>query len=295
MALNGWACGPPGTGPATIGRATAAPGIGPVGSSPAPESPASSSSPEDPPDEHAVPATNTPTSVMTITDSVAVPALLRRWFMRCPRFMRSPPSPGPAPPGLAACLHANSRVEFRSHRDRVATASRPSMTPRRTAPEQVPPPPAAHDGWPPGVAVTGSVLRRAPFSGNPQVGARGHRTQHRIVDAALRVFGEEGYHQCGVARITELAGCSRVSFYQYFSGKEDVFRHLAGRGARRLSASTEALGTLTPDIAGWTATRAWVARYTDVYERSRPVFRAFHAAAETDEAVAGGSARVAER
>ena len=169
------------------------------------------------------------------------------------------------------------------------------MTPRRTAPEQVPPPPAAHDGSPPGVAVTGSVLRRAPFSGNPQVGARGHRTQQRIVDAALRVFGEEGYHQCGVARITELAGCSRVSFYQYFSGKEDVFRHLAGQVARQLSASTEALGTLTPDVAGWTATRAWVARYADVHERYRPVFRAFQAAAETDEAVAGGSARVAER
>jgi AcrR family transcriptional regulator len=169
------------------------------------------------------------------------------------------------------------------------------MTPRPTGPEHAPLPRAADDGWASGVAVTGSVLRRAPFSGNPRVGARGHRTQQRIVDAALRVFGEEGYHQCGVARITELAGCSRVSFYQYFSGKEDVFRHLAGQVARQLSASTEALGTLTQDVAGWTAIRAWVARYADVYERYRPVFRAFQDAAETDEAVAGGSARVAER
>jgi hypothetical protein len=40
-----------------------------------------------------------------------------------------------------------------------------------------------------------SVMRRAPFSDNPQVGARGQRTQQRILDAALRVFGEEGYHQ----------------------------------------------------------------------------------------------------
>jgi AcrR family transcriptional regulator len=169
------------------------------------------------------------------------------------------------------------------------------MAPRRTAPDDVPLPRATADDWPSGVAVTGSVLRRAPFSGNPRVGARGHRRQQRIVDAALRVFGEEGYDQCGVARITELAGCSRVSFYQYFSGKNDVFRHLAGQVARQLSASTEALGTVTPDVAGWTAIRAWIARYADVYERYRPVFRAFHAAAETDEAVAGGSARVAER
>jgi AcrR family transcriptional regulator len=138
-------------------------------------------------------------------------------------------------------------------------------------------------------------MRRAPFSGNPRVGARGHRTRQRIVDAALRVFGEEGYHQCGVARITELAGCSRVSFYQYFADKDDVFRHLAGQVARQLNASTEALGTLTPDVAGWTAIRAWVARYADICERYRPVFRAFQAAAETDEAVAGGSRLVADR
>ena len=169
------------------------------------------------------------------------------------------------------------------------------MAPRRTAPERAPRPRGADDGRPSGVDVTAPVMRRAPFSGNPRVGARGHRTQQRIVDAALRAFGDEGYHQCGVARITELAGCSRVSFYQYFAGKEDVFRHLAGQVARQLSASTEALGTLTPDVAGWTAIRAWVARYADTHERYRPVFLAFQAAAETDEAVASGSVRVGER
>jgi AcrR family transcriptional regulator len=139
------------------------------------------------------------------------------------------------------------------------------------------------------------VLRRAPFSDNPRVGARGQRTQQRIVDAALRVFGEEGYHRCGVARITELAGCSRASFYQYFSGKEDVFRHLSGQVARQLSASTEALGLVTPDGDGWRAIRAWVARYGDVYERYEPVFLVFQTAAESDAAVAGGSARTRER
>jgi AcrR family transcriptional regulator len=139
------------------------------------------------------------------------------------------------------------------------------------------------------------VVRRAPFSDNPRVGARGQRTQQRIVDAALRVFGEEGYHQCGVARITELAGCSRASFYQYFSGKEDVFRHLAAQVARQLGASTEALGLVTPDADGWRSIRAWVARYSDVYDRYEPVFRVFQTAAESDAAVAGGSARTGER
>ena len=61
-----------------------------------------------------------------------------------------------------------------------------------------------------------SVLRRAPFSDNPRVGARGQRAHQRILEAALQVFGEEGYHRCGVIRITEVAGCSRAAFYQYF-------------------------------------------------------------------------------
>jgi AcrR family transcriptional regulator len=139
------------------------------------------------------------------------------------------------------------------------------------------------------------VVRRAPFSDNPRVGARGQRTQQRIVDAALRVFGEDGYHQCGVARITELAGCSRASFYQYFAGKEDVFRHLAGQVARQMGASTEALGLVTPDAEGWRAIRAWVARYSEVYERYEPVFLVFQTAAESDAAVAGGAASTAER
>lgn len=139
------------------------------------------------------------------------------------------------------------------------------------------------------------VVRRAPFSDNPRVGARGQRTQQRIVDASLRVFGEQGYHQCGVARITKLAGCSRASFYQYFSGKEDVFRHLAAQVARQLGASTEALGLVTADGDGWRSIRAWVARYADIYERYRPVFLVFQTAAESDAAVAAGSARTGER
>ena len=103
------------------------------------------------------------------------------------------------------------------------------------------------DGRPDGAVA---VVRRAPFSDNPRVGARGQRTQQRILDAALRAFGEEGYHGCSIDRITKLARCSRVSFYQYFASKEDVFRQLAGQVARQVSASTEALDPLTPDARG---------------------------------------------
>ncbi len=127
-----------------------------------------------------------------------------------------------------------------------------------------------------------AVVRRAPFSDNPRVGARGQRAQQRILDAALRAFGEEGYHGCSIDRIAKLAQCSRVSFYQYFANKEDVFRHLAGLVARQVGASTEALDSLSADAQGWSAMRTWVARYASVHARYEPVFHSL----ESDESLA---------
>jgi AcrR family transcriptional regulator len=137
-----------------------------------------------------------------------------------------------------------------------------------------------------------AVMRRAPFSDNPRVGARGQRTRQRILDAALQLFGDEGFHQCSIARISELASCSRVSFYQYFSGKEDVFSNLAGQVARQISASTEALDPLTPDADGWEGLRAWVGQYGDIHARYGPIFQGFPTTFKDDERLATASARL---
>jgi AcrR family transcriptional regulator len=139
------------------------------------------------------------------------------------------------------------------------------------------------------------VTRRAPFSDNPRVGARGQRTRQRILDAALEVFGDEGFHHCSIARISEKAGCSRVSFYQYFSGKEEVFGSLAGQVARQISASTEAIGALTPDAQGWDRLRTWVGRYGDIHARYGPIFQALPAAFEEDHGLHAGAARLRDQ
>ena len=130
------------------------------------------------------------------------------------------------------------------------------------------------------------VTRRAPFSANPTVGVRGQRTQQRILDAALEVFGEAGYHQCSIDRIAKAAGCSRVSFYQYFAGKEDVFRHLGGTVLRQISEITEGLGPIPPDAAGWASLREWVGRYDEIHQAYAPVFVVFQAALSSDETIA---------
>src|ERR1700677_1390486 len=137
-----------------------------------------------------------------------------------------------------------------------------------------------------------SVTRRAPFSDNPRVGARGQRTRQRILDAALQLFGEEGFHQCSIARISELASCSRVSFYQYFSGKEEVFGSLACPVTPQISSSTEAIDPLTPDAAGWDGLRAWVGRYGDLHARYGPIFQGLPTPFKDDEGLTAASARL---
>lgn len=136
------------------------------------------------------------------------------------------------------------------------------------------------------------VQRRAPFGRNPAVGGRGSRTQQRIIRAALQVFGEVGYDACRVERITAAAGCSRPSFYQYFSSKEDLFRQLAGQVASALSEVLDDIKPITPDAGGWHALRDWACAYAELYDLYWPVFATFAAAERSDEAVASGAARV---
>ena len=140
-----------------------------------------------------------------------------------------------------------------------------------------------------------SIVRRAPFADSPFVGERGHQAQNRILEAALEVFGEVGYQRCGVKRITELSGYSRASFYQYFSSKEDLFRHLAGRVARKLNESADALDPVTGDVAGWQSFHGWLERYSEIYEANKPVFVTFQTAMASDAMVASGVSIVAAR
>jgi len=140
-----------------------------------------------------------------------------------------------------------------------------------------------------------SIVRRAPFADSPYVGERGQKAQVRILEAALEVFGEVGYQRCGVKRITELSGYSRASFYQYFSSKEDLFRHLAGQVARQLNQSAAALDPITGDLDGWDAFHRWLERYSSIYDTYEPVFVTFQTAVASDAMVASGASVVASR
>lgn len=55
---------------------------------------------------------------------------------------------------------------------------------------------------------------------------RGRRTLRALLDAAAHEFGERGFHDAAIARITARAGVALGSFYTYFDSKEAVFTAL---------------------------------------------------------------------
>jgi len=138
-------------------------------------------------------------------------------------------------------------------------------------------------------------IRRAPFADDPAVGARGLRTHQRLLDAALQAFRESGYDRTSFDRIGELAGCSRVTVYQYFSGKDELFRSLATQVANQMGAALEVLDPITPDAAGRTALLAYFYRLADIEARYEPILRAFGAAAANDASLVGAAAAITRR
>ena len=55
---------------------------------------------------------------------------------------------------------------------------------------------------------------------------RGDQTRARILEAAEKVFGEQGFHGASIVEITRDAGVGLGTFYVYFPSKLEIYRHL---------------------------------------------------------------------
>jgi AcrR family transcriptional regulator len=55
---------------------------------------------------------------------------------------------------------------------------------------------------------------------------RGLHTRRRLLDAAEQVFGELGYLDASIVKITEAAGVAQGTFYLYFDSKKAIFDEL---------------------------------------------------------------------
>ncbi|MFN8525719.1 MAG: TetR/AcrR family transcriptional regulator [Chloroflexota bacterium] len=72
-------------------------------------------------------------------------------------------------------------------------------------------------------------------------------TRRRILDAALAVFGERGYHGAAVDDIATRAEASKGTFYFHFPNKQAIFMALADDAARRVAEAIERSVADRPD------------------------------------------------
>jgi AcrR family transcriptional regulator len=64
--------------------------------------------------------------------------------------------------------------------------------------------------------------------------------REQILDCALEVFSNKGYHGASIADVCARAGIGRATLYQYFDDKRDVLKALADRIARRVTEACSA-------------------------------------------------------
>lgn len=57
----------------------------------------------------------------------------------------------------------------------------------------------------------------------PKMARRKAARRQTLLEAAIRLFGEDGYHRTTVPRIVAAAESSTGSFYFYFANKEEIF------------------------------------------------------------------------
>ncbi len=143
---------------------------------------------------------------------------------------------------------------------------------------------------------TPSTRRRAtrqapePATAGRELRARGQRTQRRLLDAAIDVFAERGYHAARVDDIVKAAATSHGTFYLYFANKEELFTALAAEVAEQMRSLAGSLPTVPPGPEGLAVLRLWLEQFTDLYTRYAPVVRAW-----TEAEIAGdGVGRIGE-
>jgi AcrR family transcriptional regulator len=77
--------------------------------------------------------------------------------------------------------------------------------------------------------------------------------ERQILDAAVRVFSERGYHNASMDEISDVAGVSKPMIYAYLGSKEDLFAACIHRESTQLLAAVAAgvRTELPPDMQLW--------------------------------------------
>ena len=124
------------------------------------------------------------------------------------------------------------------------------------------------------MAPTPDKTRRPGYapSDNVGVGRRGLHTRQRILACAADVFLANGFHSTSLDTIAKEANASRATVYQYFAGKEDIFRELSDAAGRAVLDHGERLGDLGPTEHGIGALHRWLTEWADIYDTHAAAF-----------------------
>jgi AcrR family transcriptional regulator len=120
-------------------------------------------------------------------------------------------------------------------------------------------------------------LRRPGYApaANAGVGRRGLHTRERILGCAAEVFLANGFHATSLDAIAKAANASRATVYQYFAGKEEIFRELSALAEHDVLAHGEHLRGLGPTVDGVESLHRWLVEWADLYDAHAAVFAEF--------------------
>lgn len=123
-----------------------------------------------------------------------------------------------------------------------------------------------------------SVPRRRPSLRDAQKAF----TRQLLIEAAVEVFDREGYAGATIDEIVTSASATRATFYQHFSGKQEVIAALidhVGVEGERLFVTAWDPGGLPPTRR---SVREWLENVCDFFTTHSSALKAIRAAAEED-------------
>jgi AcrR family transcriptional regulator len=106
--------------------------------------------------------------------------------------------------------------------------------------------------------------------GGRALSRKGVETRQRLLDAAERVFGELGFYDASIVKVTEAAGVGQGTFYLYFSSKKEIFDELVRDLNRRIrhamkEASSKGKDRLEAELLGFRGYFEFTAAHRDLY------------------------------
>ena len=99
---------------------------------------------------------------------------------------------------------------------------------------------------------------------------RGLETRAKLLEAAEHVFGELGYVDASIVKVTEAAGVGQGTFYLYFASKQEIFDELIRDLNRRVrhamkDASSRGETRLEAELLGFGAYFRFTAEHPALY------------------------------